>query len=427
MFPITGDKSLLKFTGKPLILHQIDGAVKAGLKRFVIIANPENITELKPIVAGIPGIAADFVIQQKPWGMADALLSASSLLAEEPFILVNSNDIFEASAYTQLLSEYHRNSSYFSYITAYPVPNYFPGGYLVLNKDNEISHIVEKPPKGEEPSHLINIVIHLHSQPQKLLQYLANTKSAADDVYERALDQMIQDGLKMKAIIYNGAWQAIKYPWHILDAVDYFLSRLPGRISSTARISDKAVIDGNTVIEDNVRVLEGAVIRGPCYIGRNSIIGNGVLLRNSIIGDDCVVGYGTEVKHSYIGDRCWFHSNYIGDSVIEGDCSFGAGTVLANFRLDEANISLKVGSDELDTDHDKLGAMVGRGCRTGINASIMPGIRVGPNSFVGPHVCLTNDLEANKMALAEPRYRVLSNETKLVESKRKELLRKLAK
>jgi bifunctional UDP-N-acetylglucosamine pyrophosphorylase/glucosamine-1-phosphate N-acetyltransferase len=171
--------------------------------------------------------------------------------------------------------------------------------------------------------------------------------------------------------------------------------------------------------------MENAVIRGPVYIGANSIIGNNALVRDySHIGSNSVVGYCTEVKHSYIGDDCWFHSNYIGDSIVDDNCSLGAGTILANFRLDEGNIRIRVGDNLVDTDYDKLGAIVGRGCRIGVNASLMPGVRVGTDTFIGPQVCLREDVEANKMILPEPRYEVQDSQTKLDESKRRELLDK---
>jgi NDP-sugar pyrophosphorylase family protein len=425
MLPLVKDKALLKFAGVPLILQQINAAMAASLNHFVIIANSDNLADLKLAVAELENIKIDFGIQENPSGMADALLTASGLLAGEQFILVSVDDIVETSAYVQLTSEYEKAGDHFGYIIAHKVQNYFPGGYLVIDEDGEIRHIVEKPPRGKEPSNLINIVIHLHSHPEKLLDYLTRGDSKADDAYENALNQVIKDGHKIKAVLYNGGWQAIKYPWHILDAMDYFLKALKQRISPSAQISDKAIIDGDVVIEDNVRVLEGAVIRGPTYIGRNSIVGNNVLVRKSNIGDNCVIGYSTEVKHSYIGDGCWFHSNYIGDSVIEDGCSFGAGTITANFRLDETNIRLKVGDEEVDTGRDKLGALVGKGVRIGVNASLMPGVRVGAHSLVGAQVCLTSDLEKCSLALAESQYRILPNKTKPLEDKRQDLFKRL--
>jgi bifunctional UDP-N-acetylglucosamine pyrophosphorylase/glucosamine-1-phosphate N-acetyltransferase len=152
------------------------------------------------------------------------------------------------------------------------------------------------------------------------------------------------------------------------------------------------------IIGDNVKVLENAVIRGPVYIGPGTIIGNNTLVRAySHIGADCVVGFATEIKGSYISDGNWFHMNYIGDSIVGERCSFGAGTITANQRFDEKTITAIVNGDQVNTDKDKFGAIIGDNCKTGINVSIMPGIKIGPNSIIGPSVCLTEDIDSNTM------------------------------
>ena len=238
---------------------------------------------------------------------------------------------------------------------------------------------------------------------------------------------MLQNGYKYKAVKYNGFWQPVKYPWHILDAMDYFSQSINTSISSTCSISSGVVIDGNVIIEDNVRILEGAIIKGPAYIGQNSLIGNGALVRASFIGQTSVIGYATEIKHSYIGDNCWFHTNYIGDSIIDSNCSFGSGAVTANYRLDEREISVWIGKRNINTGRDKFGIIAGAGCRIGINASFMPGVKLGANSFVGAHVCLTKDLDNDKMAIAKSEYIVLPNRFKLAQNKRQELFKKLRK
>ncbi len=284
----------------------------------------------------------------------------------------------------------------------------------MVDENSELQLIIEKPGKGMEPSNLVNVMVHLHTDPKKLLQYADGVESRRDDVYECALDAMVRDKNKIKVVPYAGFWTAIKYPWHIFTVVRRFLDESEGYISPSANISDKAVIEGKVIMSDNVRVFENAVIRGPVYIGPNSVIGNGSLVRDySHIGANCVVGYSTRVKNSYIGDGCWFHMSYIGDSIIAEGCSFGAGTTLANFRFDEGNISVRIGDELVDTGLDKLGAIIGSNSRTGINASVLPGIRIGPNSVIGPHVCLAEDLEQGKFAVAEPRYRVMSNKIRV--------------
>jgi NDP-sugar pyrophosphorylase family protein len=424
MFPITEDKFLLDFLGKSLLEHQIKVACEAGLNHFVIIGNPENTAKIKEITKKTPRIKVDLALQKKSLGIADALKSAEPFLHGQ-LLVVNPNDVFSSSAYTKIIAAAKKTSAS-SYILGYQVQKYFPGGYLKINSRNELLHIVEKPTPGEEPGNLVNILIHCHNNSKELLRYIETVQTTRDDVYECALDNMVKAGHKVKVIPYNDFWAPIKYPWHIFKVMEYFLDNAQPYIAPSARISKKANIEGKVILSDNVKVLENAVIRGPAYIGANSIIGNNALVRGySHIGSNSVIGYSTEVKHSYIGDNCWFHSNYIGDSIVDDNCSLGAGTVLANFRLDEGNLQIKVGDTLVDTDYDKLGAIVGRGCRIGVNASLMPGVRVGPDSFVGPQVCLSQDLDANKMVLIESQYQIEDNKTRLDEGRRQELLRRL--
>ncbi|MFC1979866.1 sugar phosphate nucleotidyltransferase [Chloroflexota bacterium] len=408
MFPITEDKFLLKFLGKTLFEHQIEVAKEAGITDFVIVGNPQNIGRIEGIVSNIPGVRIELTLQKEPLGIADALKSAEHLLDGE-IIAVNSNDVFESSAYSRLINVRNTNPA-ISYLLGYEVKDYFPGGYLVVDGEGELKLITEKPERGKEPSNLVNILVHLHTEPKRLLEYAETIETGRDDVYECALGAMVKGECKIKVVPHEGFWAPIKYPWHIFPVVRHFLGQSQKYISPSAYISEKAVIDGKVVIGDNVRVLESAVIKGPAYIGPNSVIGNNSLVRDySHIGADCVVGYSTEVKGSYIGDGCWFHMSYIGDSIIGEGCSFGAGTILSNFRLDERNVPVEIEGQSNDSGQDKFGAIVGNYSKTGVNVSIMPGVRIGPNSIVGPHVCLTKDLAPDRMVLPEYEYKTIKN------------------
>jgi UDP-N-acetylglucosamine diphosphorylase/glucosamine-1-phosphate N-acetyltransferase len=418
MFPIIEDKFLLNFLGKTLLQIQMEAAKQAGLNDFLIVCNQYNMEVIEKITSTVSGIKIKLVLQKQPKGIADALKSAASFL-DEGILIVNPNDVFASSAYTTLLNE-AKNKSADSYMLGYHTKRYFPGGYLVVNAANELEHVVEKPKPGEEPSNLVNILVHLHPNPTKLLEYIEKVKTNKDDVYECALDNLAKSRHKIQVVSYDDFWAPVKYPWHIFDVVKYVLDTSRPKASRSASISAKATIEGKVIIGDGVRVLENAVIRGPAYIGAGSIIGNNVLVRDySHIGAECVIGYGTEVKGSYISDGCWVHSSYIGDSIIGKSCSFGAGTVLANFRFDEQHISVTVGDEFIDTGRDKLGAIIGDNCKTGINTSIMPGIKIGPNSIVGSHVCLTKDLGPEKMIQSDTYYRIQTNPVKLDEVKRK--------
>ncbi len=395
MWPITRDKFLLKFMGKTLLEHHITLAKEAGIKDFVFICNPENCEEIREI-AGKCKVESQFAIQERAVGMAGALVSAKEYLDDE-ILIVSPHDIVDGIAYTRMMEE-RNGSSYNSYMLGYTVENYFPGGYLEVNESDEIIGIVEKPGKGNEPSNMVNIVFHLHKKPPDLMKYIESIKSSGDDIYEMALDRMMSEGIKFRVVRYEGAWIPIKYPWHMLDAVGYFLDKSEARISPEAEISETARIYGKVIIESGARVMDNAVIRGPCYIGKNCIVGNNALVRaNSHMCDDSVAGYCTEVKTSYLGENCYTHMNYVGDSIIMENCNLGAGSITANWRFDGKNVRIKVMGEEVDTGRDKLGVIMGNGCKTGINTSIMPGVRVGENSIVGPGVILSGDLRENSI------------------------------
>jgi bifunctional UDP-N-acetylglucosamine pyrophosphorylase/glucosamine-1-phosphate N-acetyltransferase len=53
----------------------------------------------------------------------------------------------------------------------------------------------------------------------------------------------------------------------------------------------------------------------------------------------------------------------------------------------------------VDSERKKLGAVLGDNVKTGINALLMPGVKVGDSSWVGPNVVVDRDLPANSIML----------------------------
>ena len=142
--------------------------------------------------------------------------------------------------------------------------------------------------------------------------------------------------------------------------------------------------------------MENAVVKGPVYLGRGTVVGNNTLVRSySHVGANCIIGFASEIKDSYIEDGCSFCMNYIGDSIIGDHCYFGTGTVTANLRFDQKPVLVRVGSDMIDSGVANLGALIGPDCRFGVNVNIMPGIKIGPGSTIGPESCLTQDVPLN--------------------------------
>ena len=133
------------------------------------------------------------------------------------------------------------------------------------------------------------------------------------------------------------------------------------------------------------------------------------MVRNSILGKNVVTGYSTEIAKSFVGDDSWFHTNYVGDSVVEKNFGMGSGAVIANLRLDGKTI--RVGEERLDTKRDKLGLISGPNVRIGVNATTMPGVRIGEGSLVGPGVIQNHDAQEKSKILLNQKYTEGKNES----------------
>jgi len=423
MWPLSWDKNLIPFCGQPLIIHTLSLAKKMGLSDFVIVGNEQNRKSLAELVRR-SDLKAKVVLQKKP-GQAGAILSASSEISNQEVLIINANDVFEEELYAKILSRIKDRKNNKVILVGYQTKSYFPGGYLKVEGD-EVKGIIEKPPPNDTPSNLVRLVCDYFSNVNELLDAIDKARSDKDDIYEVAMGDMMNKGTKFSFIQYKGFWKSIKYPWHILDLSQYFLTKIDYSISPKAQISQQAKIIGPVVIEDDVRIFENAVVKGPCWIGKNSIIGNGAFVRESIISEDCVVGYNTEVTRSYIGPFCWFHTNYIGDSVLDENVSFGSGAITANLRLDEQDIYSEVKGSKIDTQRNKLGNIIGKNVRIGINSMLMPGVKIGANSFVGAGVILSEDLVENKICLVKQEQIIKENRSRIGIGEREKFRKKIA-
>ena len=379
------EKYLFPLLGKTVLEHQINHLREEGCDDLLLVVGPHNRKEIKKI---FPKIS---VVEQKDLhaGMQGALLDALPRCKKEPVLIVGS-DLLETDVFRTMIARF-KNTKADGLILARTVKRYFPGGYLTL-KGKRITGIVEKPGEGKEPSKLMNIVVHAHRDASVLLAALKKTSAKNDDGYERALAGLFKDHV-YEAVRYENAWCPVKYPWHLLELLPFLLNRITKQsVHRTAKIHPSAVIEGSAVIEEGVRVLPLATIVGPCYIGKNTIIGNNALVRQASIGDHCVVGYNTEVKGSALSHHVWTHSTYIGDSIIGENVSFGAGSVTGNLRLDEEEILTRSGDLHILSGLTKFGTVIGENCRVGIHTSINPGVKIGSGSFISSASLVSEDV-----------------------------------
>lgn len=428
VFPLAVNrpKPMFPLLGKPLIHHVIDILKKGKLKDYIIVVGHKGEMIKDYLEDGSKfGVKIKYTEQKQSLGMADALKTAEDLV-EENFFVVNADDIFDSSLITQMHNKFKKENGEII-LSCKPVKETWKFGIIKVN-DEKVTDFVEKPSKGKESSNLA--VIGVYILTKQIFNYY-NKIPVSDHQYEDAILSFIKDKRVVKAVNYEGFFAGYKYPWDLFTINKYLIDReiTEQKIGDDSQISERATIEGNVWIGKNVKLFEGACIRGPCYIGENSVIGGNSLVRDySSLGKRCVVGFSTEIKNSLVGDNCWFHMNYIGDSIISENCLFGAGTITANYRFDENSVKVRINDKIIDSGVNKLGAIIGDNCKTGINACLEPGIKIGPQSMVGPNVDLQEDLEPKKCIFVNKNsYIKKINKIKITTDKKHQLIKKLIK
>jgi bifunctional UDP-N-acetylglucosamine pyrophosphorylase/glucosamine-1-phosphate N-acetyltransferase len=171
-------------------------------------------------------------------------------------------------------------------------------------------------------------------------------------------------------------------------------------------IDDGAHLVGPVTVEEDARIRSGAYVEGPAFIGGESDIGPNCFIRPyTSIGRRVRVGNACEIKNSIVMDRTHIgHLSYIGDSVIGESCNLGAGTLIANYRFDGKSVKMRVKDSVLDTGKRKLGVVLGDEVKTGINASLMPGVKVGNDCWIGPNIVVYRDLPPHSVMMLKQEH-----------------------
>ncbi len=397
------DKLLLPFGPRSLLERHLNCLSQLGCDRFVIVTRPDAVDDVRALSAHTPG-QVRIAVQPEAQGMADAVLCATPELeafGEGAVYITQAHDVVEQRLHAEMLERWSRGGVA-GLVGAVRVRDYFPGGYLTV-EGSRVTSIIEKPGAGNEPSDLLNLVAHLHGSWLALHQTLSyeSAHGGGDDAYERALTSLTQTS-HYDAHVYEGRWQGLKFPWHVLDVADMLLdlwthgAELPGEGYEQRE-------DGVFMAPD-VRVFPGAHIVGPALIGPGCVIGHNALVRGSILGSGSVVGFGCEVARSFLAGDVELHHNYVGDSVLDHDSALGYGATTANYRIDGRSVPSMVGGERLDTGREKLGLMLGAGTKIGVNTSTMPGVKIGAGALIGPGIRITRDVPDGQRVMDEETY-----------------------
>lgn len=410
--PITSSlpKPMIPIAGKPLLEHNLLGLKDAGIKEVLLIVGykKEIIKEYFGDGARKFGLSITYKTQTEYLGTADATRYAESFVKEDSFLMMYGDLLVDPIVFKKAIKKYQENDVK-GLISLIEVENPHNYGIISLDNQNIVQKIVEKPPPEMNLGNLANAGIYIFDP--LIFGAIKKTELSKRNEYELtdSMEIMIEElgGAIYGFSLKEDYWNDIGLPWQVLDANKYLLDKINTKIDGI--VEENAIIKGKVIIEDGTIVKSGSYIQGPCFIGKNNLIGPNAYIRpGTSIQNDCHIGM-SEVKNSIVLSKSNIpHFNYFGDSIICDNVNFGAGTKVANLRLDNGDIDVNIKEKRINSTRRKLGTFVGPNVKTGINVSIMCGKKIGANSQIGAHTLVLEDIPPNSLYYYDPQRGIIN-------------------
>jgi len=394
---LTRPKHLIPIGGKPLLEHLLTSVKTAGLEEVLIVVHYMGEQIQRFFGDGSKfGMQLKYVFQKGIGGTADAIGTIEPFV-EDDFLLIYGDLLVTPNVIEQVLRSHGKEKPT---ATMAVVPVSHPEDYGIVNLvGSYVTEIFEKPSK-EVPTNLANAGIYIFST--EIFQKIRQTSLSSRGELEitDSLRLLLDEKKSVLAVQIPGEeWLDVGRPWDLFEANERVLSQTEPLVEG--EIEDGAHLLGQVSVARGARIRSGAYICGPVFIGEDSDIGPNCYIRPyTSVGRHVRIGNACEIKNSIILDETRIgHLSYVGDSVIGEECNLGAGTTVANYRLDGKTVRMMVKDDVVDSGRTKLGVILGDRVKTAINSLFMPGVKVGHDSWIGPNVVVYRDVPSNTRVL----------------------------
>lgn len=297
---LTRPKPLLPILDRPLLDWIIYGLYESGIRDIIL-----SIRYLAQLIkakygAGIDrGVDIKYVEEVKPLGDAGPIKLVNEHVGLDDTFLVVYGDVFSDIDYSRLL-EFHKRKGGIATIMLTRVDDPSRYGVAILDDDHRIRDFIEKPPREQAPSNVINAGVYVF-EPE-ILRYIPDkrpSKLAKDVIPKLVAEEQVY------GFIHDGLWNDIGIPEDYyranINALKYFYPQ--GYIDGAAEINGDVEIIPPVYISSKVRIEKGSKIGPYTIIGYSSKIGDNALISRSILFPEVIVETSAVIQGSIVGER----------------------------------------------------------------------------------------------------------------------------
>ena len=329
--PLTSNqpKPMVSLCGKPCMEYIVELLKKHGFDETVVTLMflPKVIRDYFGDGSSL-GLSMQYSVEQAPAGTAGSVKLAEDHLRDDTFLVI-SGDALTDFDLGEIVA-FHKQRGAMVTIALKRVENPLDFGVVVVDDEGRIDRFLEKPTWGQVFSDTVNTGIYV-LEPEVFDHIPADTKY---DFSQDLFPKLFEMGAPLYGYVAEGYWQdigslsqyltanrdlldgkvqagipGIELQHRIfvgdginLDSIENISG--PAYIGNYAKIADTAGIGKYTVLGNNVVLKDHAETRN-CVIGSNTYIGASAKVLGAILGKNCDVKAGATFSEGVaVGDEC---------------------------------------------------------------------------------------------------------------------------
>ena len=421
-YAVVRQKAAFPIGNVPVVRRIANDLGELGIERIVVVVGYGEAS-VRAALRGCP-TPIEFVRQPHANGTAEAALLGAELLQED--CLVVAGDVVTDRSNLAAVIDRWNSGDMPALALVQPLRHEKPNDWLVAKvAGGQLRGVMGHPREGEFRltgiyAFSTEAVADLRDNPGIMRQVPVGGMPALEAEIAQSLQMMVDEGRTVGVVETRGYFVDLDKPWHILEANEAVIdaqsqalteSVIPagskihegadigGRVvmGENCTIGNRVVLRGDVWLGDGAQILNGAMIDGPAMIGPGTIVRDYCLIGGkTTLGARGVFGHGAEFDGVALDTVYCYHYCEIWGVVGEA-VDFGAATVCGNLRFDDGKSQWRIKGRTETPGHAANAAYFGDFSRTGVNAIIMPGRRIGVYSVVGAGVVAYEDVPDRQM------------------------------
>ena len=285
----------------PFLARTLERLYEAEIRDIILAAGymPQAIVEYFGDGKQL-GMTITYVIEETPLGTAGAIKNVEPHI-HGPFFVLN-GDIL-TSLDLRAMREYHHRKGGIGTLHLIRVEDPSPFGCVVHDQAGRVTAFVEKPPKGQEPSHEINAGTYLLER--EILDFIPAGRNVS--IERETFPEVIKAGRSIYAYTTDDYWLDLGRPEQYLAAHrDVLSGAMPLAVEPGISGEGSGVLRGHPGVVPPVHAGADVVVDAAATVGPNVVLGRGcsigadAVVRESVLWERVSVGAGAIIEEAIV-------------------------------------------------------------------------------------------------------------------------------